>query len=281
MSTYFTYSILQYKHNLVLGEVLNVGILFHFPLESRFEFVKGDGYRAKAIYPDFDNFLFNAYIRNITNRIKKHVTIFNTQIDKSDFAQYIHQKILAEDAAGLIFKTPVQVQFQYDTLQNVVDEYSKLLLPGINTDKPTVVKHNDQYIIKTFQGYFQDRFKDIEKKIIRNKNIKTKHFDIKFDWSFERGVQYLIKPLSFDLTDEGSIQTKAAVAFSHLLELKEYAKSTKSTFDLLISQPQNEDYKREYENAIDLVDSIKACNLITQDKWESHTQNIYNLLHEN
>ncbi len=281
MSTYFTYSILQYKHNLVLGEVLNVGILFHFPLESKFEFVKGDGYRAKAIYPDFDNSLFNTYIRNITNRIKKHVDIFNTQNDKSDFAQYIHQNILAEDAAGLIFKKPVQIKSQYDTLQNVVDEYSKLLLPGINTEKPTVVKHNDQYIIKTFQGYFQDRYKDIEKKITRNKNIKTKHFDIKFDWSFEKGTQYLIKPLSFDLTDEGSIQTKAAVAYSHLLELAEYAKSTKSTFDFLISKPQNENYNSEYENALDLVDSIKACNLITQDRWESHTQNIYELLHVN
>lgn len=217
MSTYFTYSVLQYKHNLVLGEVLNVGILFHFPLESRFEFVKGDGYRAKAIYPDFDNTLFNAYIKNITSKIKNHVDIFNTQSDKSDFARYIHQNILAEDAAGLVFNAPVQVKAYYDTIQHVVNEYSKLLLPGINTEKPTVVKHNEQYIIRTFQGYFQDKYKDIEKKITRNKTIKTKHFDIKFDLSFEKEKQYLIKPLSFDLTDESSIQSKAAITYSHLL----------------------------------------------------------------
>src|ERR1035437_8388407 len=106
MSNYFTSSVLQYKHSLVLGEVLNVSMLFYFHEENRFEFVKGDGYRAKAIYPDFDNSLFNGYIRNITTRVKDHVDLFNLKSDKPDFASYIHQFIFAEDAAGLVFSNP-------------------------------------------------------------------------------------------------------------------------------------------------------------------------------
>lgn len=281
MSTFFTYSILQYKHNLVLGEVLNVGILFHFPKENKFEFVKGDGHRARSIYPDFDNSLFNAYIKSISDKVKKHVDIFSEQSDKTDFSLYIQKNILAEDAAGLVFKAPVQVKAYYDTIQTVVNEYSKLLLPGINIEKPNIIKHNEQYIIKTFQSYFQDKYKAIENKIIKNKSVRTAHFDIKFDLSFVKGVQYLIKPISFDLSEENAIQTKAATIYGHLSELKEYAKTNKSEIEFLISKPQDKKFIPEYENALDLIDGLKASKLFTEDKWESHTQNIYDLLFSN
>jgi hypothetical protein len=62
MSNYFTYSVLQYKHSLALGEILNVGILFYFPDDGCFEFINGDGSRVKSVYPDFDNSLFNGYL---------------------------------------------------------------------------------------------------------------------------------------------------------------------------------------------------------------------------
>jgi hypothetical protein len=51
MNKSIIYSILQYKHSLALGEILNVGILFYFPEEKQFEFALGDASRLKAIYP--------------------------------------------------------------------------------------------------------------------------------------------------------------------------------------------------------------------------------------
>ena len=279
MNNYFTYSVLQYKHSLVLGEVLNVGILFYFPDESRFEFVKGDGYRAKAIYPDFDNSLFNGYIRNITDKVKHHVDLFNLQSNKTDLTKYIHQHILAEDAAGLVFSNPVQVKNVIGAIEKVIKQYSGLLLPGIITEKPSVIKHNESFILRTFQGYFQDKYKQVEKKLQKNTVLKKKHFDIRFELSYNARINKFIKPLSFDLTEDSAIQTKAAVTYSHLIDLAEYAKANKSSFDFLIAPPQETGFKRDYENALDFIDSVKAPKrLVKQENWKDYTQETFELL---
>lgn len=273
MNIFFTYSLLQYKHSPVLGEAINVGILFYFPKENHFEFTRGDGYRAKAIYPDFDNSLFNGYIKTITNKIKNQVTLFNEQVDKSDFARYIHQNILAEDAAGLVFTQPVQVNYTNGEIHQVVNEYAKLLLPGIITEKPSVViKHNENFILKTFQGYLIRNNTALDKKFKKNQIIHTPHFNIKFELAWEQKSINYIKPLSFDVNDENSILNKAAILFSHLTDLKEYAKLHNTRFDILISKPQDKQFIKEYENALDLIDSVKVPKqLLTQEKWEDYT----------
>src|ERR1700743_3295979 len=127
MNNYFTYSVLQYKHSLTLGESLNVGILFYFSNDSKFQFVKGDASRIRAVYKEFDNALFNSYLNVITSKVTKHVDIFNKQLDKSDFSKYIHSYILAEDAAGLIFKEPVNVKNVFIDNDKIIEEYSQLL----------------------------------------------------------------------------------------------------------------------------------------------------------
>lgn len=267
MNNQFTYSVLQYKHDLILGEALNVGILFYFPYLNKFEFVKGDGYRAKAIYPDFDNSIFNSYLKSITEKVKKDVDAFNASINRNDFSKYIHQHILAEDAAGLIFKEPVTINIGNGNINQIVNQYSKLLLPGIITEKAAIVKHNEHFILKTFNGYFFSQNKLLEKKFKKNQVITTKHFTIKFDLSWKKETSNFIKPLSFDLSDEISIQHKAAVIYSQLVDLTEYAKHNKARFDILIAKPQN-GLSKEFENALDFISSANVPkNLITEDKW--------------
>jgi hypothetical protein len=282
MSNYFTYSVLQYKHNLILGESINVGILFHFPKDNIFEFVKGDGYRAKAIYPDFNNSLFNGYIKHITEKVKNHIDLFNKQNEKIEFASYIHQYILAEDSAGLIFSEPVQVKDVFNDSRKVVGQYAELLLPGIITEKPIVQRHNETYIISTFRGYLQDKSRSVEKKLQRDRFIKTKHFNIKFDLAYNAQTNKFIKPVSFDLTEENSILSKASVIHCHLNDLIDYSKANNASFDFLIAKPQNNQFKKEYENAIDLIESSKAPKqLITQDRWKEYSQSTFEFLSEN
>lgn len=272
MTNYFTYSILQYKHSLTLGESINVGILFYFPDERIFEFVSGDGYRAKAIYPDFDNSLFNGYLRAIIAKVKKHVDLFNEKPVNSDFADYIHKNILAEDAAGLVFHDPVSVKNVFGDIKKAIDEYSKLLLPGINIEKPSIIKHNENYIIKKFNGYILQHDKSLEKKFKKNEIIKTDHINLKFDLSWHNNTYNYIKPINFDFTDEVSIQTKAATYFGYITGLGEYASSNNVRFDFLITKPQINNLFRAYENALDFIDNAKAPKkIITEDQLESYS----------
>jgi len=273
MNNYFTYSVLQYKHSLALGESLNVGILFYFPIENSFEFVSGDGYRAKAIYHDFDNSLFNGYLKTIQTKIKKHVDLFNENPVSYDFAKYIHKYILAEDAAGLIFREPVNVKNVFGDKKKAVDEYSTILLPGINIEKPSIIKHNENYIIKKFNGYIFGLDKSLESKFKKNKVIKTNHFNLKFDLSWEKKTNNYIKPINFDFSDEVSIQTKAAVFYSYITDLSDY--TNKSRFDFLITKPQDSTLNHAYENALDFLNNAKTTKqLITEDELENYSQNV-------
>jgi len=273
MNNYFTYSVLQYKHSLALGESLNVGILFYFPIENSFEFVSGDGYRAKAIYHDFDNSLFNGYLKTIQTKIKKHVDLFNENPVSSDFAKYIHKYILAEDAAGLIFREPVNVKNVFGDKKKAVDEYSTILLPGINIEKPSIIKHNENYIIKKFNGYIFKLDKSLESKFKKNEVIKTNHFNLKFDLSWEKKTYNYIKPINFDFSDEVSIQTKAAVFYSYITDLSDY--TNKSRFDFLITKPQDSTLNHAYENALDFLNNAKTTKqLITEDELENYSQNV-------
>ena len=279
MNDFFTYSVLQYKHSLALGEILNVGILFYFPIENKFELVEGGGSRIKSVYPDFDNGLFNSYLKTIGLKINDHINLFSEIPNQSTLPNYIHKYILAQDAAGLIFREPVYVKNVFGNNQKAIEEYSKLFLPGINIEKSIVTKHNEQFIKRQFKGYLSNKDALIGQKLKTNQEIKTKTCTVKFDYAWN---QNFIKPLSFDLLDETSIQTKSAVIHSQLIQLEEFAIKNSIHFDLLIAKPQEPDLLNEYNNALDLIDSVSTNkSLITQDKWEEYFEKTFEQLIRN
>lgn len=275
MSSYLTYSILQYKHNLVLGEILNIGILFYFPDENHFQFVSADGYRAKAIYPDFDSSIFHSYLKAIRTKVKDHIDIFNERPTGTDFAKYLQKNILAEDAAGLIFNEAVTVKNVFGDINEAINEYSKLLLPGVDIEKPSIIKHNENYILKIFNGYIFGNNKSLESKFKKNETIKTNHVNLKFDLFWQKKTNNYLKPINFDFADEVTIQTKAATYFGYITGLGEYASSNNARFVFLVTKPQTIGFNRAYENALDFLSNAKAPKrIVTEDELASYSENV-------
>jgi len=277
MNNYFTYSLLQYKHSISLGELINVGILFYFPDKKKIEFVTGDSTRAKAIYPDFNPSLFKNYLSTIQSKSKQVFDLFNQDILKADFSKIIHDKILAIDAAGLVFSPPVHVNNAFKSIESAIESYSKILLPGINVIQPSVEKFNDSYILKTFKGYILDKNKELFNKLDKNKVIETNQFKIVFNyaWKSSNNISNYVKPLSFDLPDEASIQNKAALHGGYLLSLLDYYNSANSRFDFLVFKPRNKELFKVYDNAIAFLHKPGANVRIFQDnKWNTYCEEI-------
>lgn len=279
MTPAFSYSILQYHHSIVLGEAINVGILFQFPSEEKLEFVAGTGSRLKAIYPDFDPTVYNYLIKNIEKKLKEEQsTLFREINAKTDLKRFINSKILAEDATVLQFAGPVNVLGRdrrsegsiEDEIAKTVEEFSKLLLPGVITKTPAVVKHNESFLIKRFTGYIFDRHKDLEKKFTKNEIIKTtirgNEVEVKFDLSWQNGSKNFIKPISFDLTEEKAIQDKSATNLGYLNLLGSYATEHNYRFDFIVSEPQNRELYKTYENALGLIEFSDAPKRIIREK---------------
>ncbi len=133
MSNYFIYSVLQYKHSLALGEILNVGILFYFPADVKFEFVTCDATRAKLIYPDFNNSLYGSYFFICTNQREVeiesvHLTIVQSYFDlvlsyQSQYTEYAKLKKLYNQKE--IFYNELEQNYQklYEDYLRINDLY--------------------------------------------------------------------------------------------------------------------------------------------------------------
>lgn len=277
MTTPFTYSVLQYRHSLVLGEAINVAILFQFPAAEKVEFVAGNAHRLKAIYPDFDQTIYNYLIKSIERKLKDEGnSLFRSVNIKTDFKKYISNAVLPEDATALQFQEPVNVlgsKSETNTeerIGKIVDEFSKLLLPGIITKKPDVIRHNEHFLIKKFTGYIFEKHKDLEKKFKKNQIIKTKvnnrNIELKFELTWENGSTNFVKPLSFDLTEEKAIQDKSAINYGYLNLLTEYAIDNNYRFDFIVSKPQNRDLYKSYENALGLLELSNAPKRIVTER---------------
>ncbi len=275
MSKYFTYSVLQYKHSLALGEILNVGILFYFPENSCFEFINGDGSRVKSVYPDFDITLFNGYLKTIQTKVKDKTDFFRQFPSGDGFEQFIKKHILAEDAAGLIFRDPVQVKNVFVDSKQAVEAYSQLLLPGIIIAKPVITRHNENFILKEFSGYLLSKDRNIEQKLAKNEFVEAGNFKIRFDLSWENKTKNYIKPISFDLNDEVNIANKSFQYSGLINALNKTNLTKKSRFDFLISAPREQNLRRSFQNALDILDGAKGNKqLITEDQWEAYSERL-------
>jgi len=282
MNNLFTYSVLQYKHSLVLGESINVGILFAFPDEKKVEFVYGNSTRLKAIYPHFDTTLFGHLLKNVENKIRQRSNeVFFEDSFNRGIVEFIHTQILREDSTTLQFKEPIAVNNYSHSRENAVKEFSAILLPGIIQTKP-IIRQTEDLIIKKFTRYIFDKKPELENRIERNPIISTENLSLKFDLAWQNGSLNIVKAISFDLLDKGSIQNKAVTNFGALTALRDVASDKKIKFDLIISPPQSEAFFVSYKNALALLNTIDVNKEIilsngieqfserTIDELESH-----------
>lgn len=73
MHNFFVYSIIRYVRSALLGESLNVGLLFLFPKKIIVQYPKSF-VRLKYVYADFDDHLLNVFcglLRKEPNKLKQ------------------------------------------------------------------------------------------------------------------------------------------------------------------------------------------------------------------
>ena len=289
MSDHIYYSILQYKHSIVAGESLNVGILFSFPKIERVVYVSGNLKRIKSLYPDFDIHLPLKINSSINEKLIKLQStesnlfskpIIYTARSEDSLKDYIKRNILLEDASSLQFSDPKAAVNIFKDIQKTIDEYCRIFLPESELKK-NVHKHNENFILKQFSEQITKKNIVIEHRFIRNKLVETSGVNLNFDFAWQNGITHLIKPISFDLTEEREIQTKSVQYYGYFNLLEEYAKRNQFKFDLLLWKPQDERLHKSYQNAIEIIDKSKAPKEIyTEDRLSEYTDYTAKELHK-
>ena len=274
----FDYSILRYNHSQVLGESLNVGILFSFEHEHKLHFVAGNPQRVKAVYPEFDTSLFQSIVKNIKYKVAQRV---NNDLfpEKYSFREFITRFLLPEDASALQFSDPYTAVNTLGSSERIIDEFSKIWLPEAELRKEEI-RHNETFILRKFTDSIASKQINIDHRMSRNHIIQIKGVKLNFELSWKNGIVHLVKPVSFDLKEEREIQNKSATYFGYLNLLTEYAKRNDYQFDLLIAKPQDDKLTNSYDDALYNLDlSAAPKDIIPEERLEDYAIDTANYLH--
>jgi Protein of unknown function (DUF3037) len=274
MRHYFTYSLLQYQYSPALQEFLNVGVVFHFPLESKFYFIVGDLQRIKAVYPSIDRSLILQYVKQIEINVQKSSNLFEPLSEPSHFNKFLHTHLLKRDDTALQFTQSTQVINTFLTSKDAINAYSKLLLPNTATkEQPLFVRRNEQYVIRNFTQIIATISKKAEQKLKQPQTIRAESgFPLKFDYSWKNGTHNLIKPLSFDVLDENTIIEKTEKFIGIFNIFGKQAKKNNQRLDILITPPQDVKLFGIYEEAfVELSrDYGDSKRLITENEIQKY-----------
>lgn len=290
MKNNILYSILQYKHSLVLGEALNIGVIFSFPEVNEVYFVAGDTKRVKSIYSSFDSGIFNIFTKSTKNTLFYRGINSNTNNlfgnilfvanTKESLKDYINNHILPEDSTSLQFTDIYTSVNNFESNEKAIVEICKNFLPSID-HKKELSKHNENYIQKKFLDSIIERKINPDHRFIKNKVIEYKGIKLGFELAWKNGITHLVKPISFDLQEGIAIQDKSVRYFGYLDLLSEYAKRSEYKFDLLLGKPQDESLITYYENAVEILDGASAPKeLVLEENLLRYSDSTAEVLHK-
>lgn len=271
MAKQFTYSILQYRHSLLLNESVNVGIAFSFPDERKIHFIAGSLNRVKSLYPDFDPTIFNEVVRGIKSKeIPQADNLFETNF-RNTFRQQLNTLLLL-DSSALQFTEPFVAIESFTDRERTIATFSNLILPNLQTLKRQP-PHSEQYIIKQFTESIRRRNIPIETRMGRDRKLQAKGITMNFDFSWKNGITHLVKPISLDLKLGKDIQDKAVKYLGYLDLFSDYANANGYVFDYLIAKPTNPELFKSYDNALDVLRDAKAPKeIVTEEKLEEYSE---------
>lgn len=277
MNNQLYYSILQYKHSPILGEVINVGILFFFPEEqTKLFFQMGDSTRLRPIYGDFDAKYFNSILKIIQKNVQTFADQLFARADLiNNFEEYIHSYLLKDDDTVLQFTNIFNALNIFPNIEKAVEEYTKLLLPLSIKQESSNLKRDDRLIINKVKTVLSNHCKTYSERVEKDIIVKVGIYPIKFDFGWQNGTRNLIHPISFDLQESLSIQKKSAEYCGYLNWLESYTNCHNDRIDLLLGEPQDPKLQKDYVQAIDLLKkSNSRKRIVPFDEIELYAEEV-------
>lgn len=270
MNKVFNYSILRYRHSYLLGEVLNVGILFYLPNKGEFRFLYPRKLqRLGNLYGDIDLNLIKDYQHAFERKAKKlSARLKQNPIIEINLESIIHRNFLRENAGSLYFSEQ----------KKAVED------PGEETVDAIYRSYFDCYEIsdgaeRKDEGYIIDKVK----KACRDYSIVNKltpdivigeegKLQTKFPYGWKNGTLNLIAPVSFDVKEARTIEEKTFRWHGKLDILSDDIQRAKARVDLIITKPQERSLFNKYDEALKFLVRDGVSQVIEEEKIEAYVK---------
>lgn len=282
-STFYTYSILQYRHSQVTGEVLNIGVLSYIPSLKRISFVHPTRLaRLLSAFPNVNEKALKAYIKGFSLRVKilnDQPNIFADYDLENSLNKFAEKELIPPDSSALQF-TEIRKGVSYASEPSLLDrDLFDTYLKAFNAEDENSQRVTDDFLIYSYKNrlselinqYRASSFKDIHG-LQYNYDLKIKedkHFV--FDIAWQNGSLNLVQAVSFDLKSADKILSKGYRNFGKFTDLNDFAQEKNYRFDLIVAPPKNKNFIGVYEDAIGLLHKPSTVNIILPKDLDTYS----------
>lgn len=279
----YTYSILQYRHSQVLGEVLNIGVLVYFHKSKKLHFLYPEKLiRLRFAYPNVSDKIIRGYFKSFEQKVKelsnKPELFTHYQLEDS-LKKFIDNELLPSDSSTLQFaETKKGLVYTEDT-KIILDQLFNLYFTVFEYNTNIKKRIEEIDLLNQYKKIIREFDKDLllksNNKIFFDYEInesENKHLKFEIAWK-ENGTTKLIKPISFDVKRDETLLNKGYRYYGRFLDLEEYALSKSYEFDILLAKPKDKKLFKSYDYAIKLLEKPKQVKLIEQSDIKAYSLN--------
>lgn len=258
MTNKITYSILKYSHSKLLGEEINLGILFVFPEYEIVEFYFPKSLaRLSKTYPDISEKLIRSYLVSFKHKSKHLGKVLKRY--HFDLNNLLEDQFIIQDSSSLQFTKFNHALYNGD-VELVKNQYINLFLGAYNLSTETIYhKKNDKDISSECKSLILKIKPELSPLLKADYTIlSTNHVNLKTDFYWQNGTTNYVKGLSFDLEREDKIIEKSLLVENQLKYLSSNLINKNARVDLLVYAPIGNKYYDTYLEALNILNNADA-----------------------
>ncbi|WP_283179038.1 DUF3037 domain-containing protein [Gemmobacter sp. 24YEA27] len=256
----YSYAVLQYRHDVWVGEALNAGVLL-FSESARFLKLKtrtGQGRLAQA-YPDLDHGAFRDAVKAMGRRFDR-IASTSGLFMPSGGALEVGKTVLRPDDSSLSWGmtgSGVAVDPE-EALEKLYGRFVGRYDKAAGREPRT-----DEMVFETVRRKLElaELYQRVQPKL-----VKSKFGSIQFKHTIENGVLHVIQPVSFDSADADNMLDKAAKWAGRLQSIAELEGQVRPYF--VTGRPSDRALMGQYDRMVAL---LKASPLdpVVMDEGQS------------
>lgn len=241
----YSYAVLQYRHDVWIGEALNAGVLL-FSESARFLRLKartGQGRLAQA-YPGLDYGAFREVIKAMGRRFDK-IASTSGLFRPTGGALEVGQKVLLPDDSSLSWGMAGSgvAADPEEALENIYARFVGRYDMAAGREPRT-----DDMVFEAVRRKLEvaELYQRVGSHVVR-----SKYATIQFKHVIENGALHVILPVSFDSADSENMLDKAAKWAGRLQSIAELKEKVRPYF--VTGQPSDQSLMEQYNKMVELL----------------------------
>ena len=279
----YSFVTLQYVHDLVTGEFVNVGSLMFAPAQDGLPAeVRGRTShkisRHREMFPDLDRSEYLAAIRRVDDRIGAARTRFGSKdLFSSDLSlKQVCSSILPDDDSSLRWSS-----MSSGVTTDVDKTFERIFQRHVaRYEAQDARRRPDDEVWRPVKDMLRERAIGIE---LEAKVIAGRDDKIEFSHAWKNGIWHVYEPLSLDLADEKGIMEKARRWLGNLTSVCDAVEEFMPHF--IMGRPLDPALLGAYDNAlkvlskapmrVEVFDESDAMLLVDkiEREWHQHQEN--------